>query len=107
MPVQDQNERREGAQQRFPSQKVNFQKVLHIFTQLRTRILEYLVFHICLLLCVTTGSAKDWKESSNHPKTKATRKTASRDIGPADVLLKEKKTPYGCQIRQSEYLNLR
>lgn len=30
------NERRGGAEHRFPSQNVNFQKVLHISTQLRT-----------------------------------------------------------------------
>lgn len=55
-------QRSREAQQRFPRQKVNCLKVLHLSTQLRTQILEYLVFvtrHLDLLLQVATSSAKD------------------------------------------------
>lgn len=87
-------ERSRGAQQRFRRQKANCLEVLHLSTQLRTQMLEYLVFvarHLGLLLHVATSSAKDWKDSSSLPKGEAKRKAACRHISHADLLLEEKK----------------
>lgn len=86
--------RSRGAQQRFPRQKVNCLKVLHLSTQLRTQMLQYFVFvarHLSLLLQVATSSAKDWKENPSLPKSEATRKAAWKHISHADLLLEEKK----------------